>query len=319
MTGRKPLISADRLAKIRSRVPMPALVAEGVAVQRAGRGEYLAVCPFHAEQTPSFRVYSDHAHCFGCGWHGDQIRWLMDHDHLGFLGAVHHLCNWAGIADPIGVDLDLEPRGAECEWHPVHPIPPDAPPLLGAGGASTRVFNPKRAGERWEWSSWRPAMVHPYRSAVGLHLGFVLRIVPRSGKKFTPTVTYCQNDAGERRWCVVPFARPLPLYGLERLAARPTATVVLVEGEKTAEAAQRLLPAMVTTTWPGGSKAYRHVDFTPLRGREVICIADADQPGRDAFCGRRDRRGRAVPGILELLIEVAANCPRSRSADGPFP
>jgi len=86
MTGRKPLISADRLAKIRSRVPMPALVAEGVAVQRAGRGEYLAVCPFHAEQTPSFRVYSDHAHCFGCGWHGDQIRWLMDHDHLGFLG-----------------------------------------------------------------------------------------------------------------------------------------------------------------------------------------------------------------------------------------
>src|ERR1700687_3276782 len=125
VVGRRPLIPADRLAAIRSRVPMPALVAEGLAVQRAGRGEYLAVCPFHTEQTPSFRVYPDHAHCFGCGWHGDQIGWLMDHDHLGFLGAVHHLCNWAGIIDPAGVDLDLEPRRTECEWHPIQPIPSD--------------------------------------------------------------------------------------------------------------------------------------------------------------------------------------------------
>jgi DNA primase len=108
MTGRQ-LIPADRLAAIRSRIPMAALIAESVAVQRAGRGEYLAACPFHVDQTPSFRIYRDHAHCYGCGWHGDQIEWLMPHARLGFLGAVYRLCQWTGISDPIGVDLDMEP------------------------------------------------------------------------------------------------------------------------------------------------------------------------------------------------------------------
>ena len=149
-------------------------------------------------------------------------------------------------------------------------------------------------------------MVHPYRSDAGELWGYVLRIISKGGKKFTPTITYCENAAGDRRWCMVPFARPLPLYCLDQLVARSTATVVLVEGEKTAEAAQRLLASLVATTWPGGSKAYRHVDFSPLRGRKVVCVPDADGPGRDAFCGRRNQRGRAVPGILEMLAEVGA-------------
>jgi putative DNA primase/helicase len=82
--------------------------------------------------------------------------------------------------------------------------------------------------------------------------------------------------------------------------------VARVEGEKTADATQRLLPSMVATTWPGGSNAYRHVDFTPLRGRKVVCVPDADEPGHNAFHGRQDRRRRHIPGILELLAEVGA-------------
>jgi hypothetical protein len=305
MTGRNPLIRADRLAEIKSRVPMPALVAENVPVQRAGR-EYIALCPFHTEQTPSFLIYHDHAHCYGCGWHGDQVRWLMERERLGFLGAVHRLCNWAGLAEPAADDLNLNRRPAACGgWRPIQPIPPDTPVLLsGCGGA--RLFNPKRAGEPREWSVWRPALVHPYRSETGLLLGFVLRIVPRSGKKFTPTVTYCTNPVGECRWCIVPFERPLPLYGLDLLAARPTEVVVLLEGEKAAEAAQRLLPGAVAMTWPGGAKAVRHVDFSPLQGRTVICIPDADQPGHEAFYGHRDQRGKVAPGILQKLTEVGA-------------
>ena len=306
MSRRKPSISTDRLAAIKSRVPMAALVAEDIPLQRAGR-EYIALCPFHAERSPSYRVYPDgHAYCFGCGWYGDQIRWLTEYRRLGFLGAVQHLQNWAGIVDPAGVDLDIEPRQPESEWQPIYPVPSGAPELLTSAGYTIRVFNPKRAGERFEWSSWRPETAHPYPSEVGALLGFVLRVVPPSGRKFTPTVTFCENPSGERRWCVIPFARPAPLYGLDRIAARPSATVVLVEGEKTADAAQRLLPSMAATTWPGGSNAYRHVDFAPLRGRKVVCVPDADEPGRNAFHGRRDRRGRHVPGILDLLAGVGA-------------
>jgi len=81
---------------------------------------------------------------------------------------------------------------------------------------------------------------------------------------------------------------------------------ILVEGEKAADAARRLLPSQITITWPGGSNAYRHVDFSPLRSRKVICIPDADQPGLEAFYGRRDRHAKRVPGILEILAEEGA-------------
>ena len=306
MSRRTPSISPDRLAAIKSRVPMAALVAEDIPLQRAGR-EYVALCPFHSERTPSFRLYPDgHAHCFGCGWHGDAIRWLMEYRRHGFLGAVQHLQSWAGIIEPAGVDLDIEPRQPDSEWRPIHPVPADAPALLTAAGCTIRIYNPKRAGERLEWSSCRPAMVHPYRSEAGDLLGYVLRVAPPNGRKFTPTVTFCENPEGARRWCIIPFARPAPLYGLDRIAARSGATVALVEGQKTADAAQRLLPSMVATTWPGGSNAYRHVDFASLRGRKVICVPDADEPGRNAFHGRQDRRGKRIPGVLELLAGVGA-------------
>src|SRR5262249_817657 len=194
----------------------------------------------------------------------------------------------------------------EGVWRPIQPVPADAPELMTRYGRTVQVFNPKRAGERFEHSSWKPAMLHPYRAASGELLGFVLRVVSAAGGKFTPTVTFCENRRGERRWCIVPFNRPTPLYGLDQLVRRPAGTVVLAEGEKTAEVAARLFSSFVSTTWPGGSKAYSHVDLSPLRGRRVICIPDADQPGREAFIGWQDRRGRSRRGLIELLADAGA-------------
>jgi hypothetical protein len=296
-------ISPAHLAEIKSRVSFAALVAERIPISRCGHN-FVALCPFHSERTPSFRIYRDHGHCFGCGWHGDQLRWLIDYGRLGFLGAVRALCQSSGLGEPIGTDLDLVPREAECEWRPVVPILENA--SLFVVGRSARVFNPKREGERWEWATWRPAMVHPYRGHNGSLFGYVLRVERLDGGKFTPTVTYCENSAGERRWCLVPFPKPTPLYGLDRLAARPAAVALLVEGEKTADAAQRLFSSSAAITWAGGSNGHRNVDFTPLRGRKVVCIPDADQPGREAFYGRRNRAGKWVPGILEELDAVSA-------------
>jgi hypothetical protein len=297
------MIAPARLSEIKARVPFPALVAASIPVRRCG-ANYVALCPFHDERTPSLRIYCDHGHCFGCGWHGDQLQWLRDHGRLGFLGAVRALCQWSGASEPEGCDLDLVAHEAECSWRPVVPVPADAPRLMP--GRPVRVFNPKREGDCREWSSWRPAMVHPYRDGAGLLFGYVLRIESRAGRTFTPTVTYCQNSAGELRWCIVPFPRPSPLYGLDRLAARSNAVTLLVEGEKTADAAQRLFPSFVAMTWAGGSNGYRGVDFSPLRGIKVVCVPDADQPGRKALNGHRNRAGRWVPGILEALASVNA-------------
>ena len=300
----KLIIPPERLAAIKARVPMPALVSMRLKVSRAGHHEYLALCPFHTEQTPSFRIYRDHAHCFGCSWHGDQFRWLMTYERMGFVGAVQYLCNWSGSTE-ISAEGIERTRQVDYGWHPILPVPEDAPALLDTFGRTLRVFNPKRAGERNEWSSWRPAMAHPYRSATGALLGYVLRINWRDGRKFTPTVTFCEGETGERRWCITAFPRPLPLYRLDQLA-QSNRTVILVEGKKTADAAARLLPQLTTITWPGGSKSYRHVDFSPLSGREVVCVPDADRAGRDAFYGRSDNAGKRVPGILQILTEVAA-------------
>jgi putative DNA primase/helicase len=51
----------------------------------------MALCPFHAERTPSFCVYEDHFHCFGCGACGDLIDWLMRTRQLTFGEAVRYL------------------------------------------------------------------------------------------------------------------------------------------------------------------------------------------------------------------------------------
>jgi len=96
--GKNLKISPDKIAYLKTRVPLTSLIGETVQLWRAGR-EFIALCPFHHEKTPSFRIYADHAHCFGCGWHGDAIRWLIDHDHLSFIGALDHLAHWCGIAE----------------------------------------------------------------------------------------------------------------------------------------------------------------------------------------------------------------------------
>lgn len=72
-----------------------------------------------------------------------------------------------------------------------------------------------------------------------------------------------------------------PLYGLPALAAADSERqVVVVEGEKAADAFLEHLPKSCVTTWHGGSKAWHITDWRPLAGRKVVLVADADEPGR---------------------------------------
>ncbi|NIJ37902.1 DNA primase [Sphingopyxis panaciterrae] len=89
------------LDELRARVTLSTLIGADIKLDRAGR-EYKACCPFHGEKTPSFTVNDDKgfAHCFGCAWHGDAIRWMTDHRGLGFVEAVEALAAEAGMAVP---------------------------------------------------------------------------------------------------------------------------------------------------------------------------------------------------------------------------
>ena len=78
-----------------------AVVGRRVKLSRAGR-EMKGCCPFHNEKSPSFFVNDDKGfyHCFGCGAHGDVIRFVVEQEGLGFIDAVKSLAQEAGLAMP---------------------------------------------------------------------------------------------------------------------------------------------------------------------------------------------------------------------------
>ena len=89
------------LDELRARTTLSALIGKSVKLQRAGR-EWKACCPFHNEKTPSFTINDDKGfyHCFGCGAHGDAIRWMTDQRGLPFIDAVKELAAAAGLDMP---------------------------------------------------------------------------------------------------------------------------------------------------------------------------------------------------------------------------
>jgi DNA primase len=87
------------LDELRSRTPLAGVISRHARLVRSGR-DTKACCPFHNEKTPSFYVYDDHFHCFGCGAHGDAIGFVMRARNLGFMEAVESLAAEAGIPVP---------------------------------------------------------------------------------------------------------------------------------------------------------------------------------------------------------------------------
>ena len=87
------------LDELRARTPMAALVGRKVKLARSGKS-WKGCCPFHGEKTPSFYVYDDGYHCFGCGAHGDAIGFVMQAEGAGFVEAVERLAGEAGLDVP---------------------------------------------------------------------------------------------------------------------------------------------------------------------------------------------------------------------------
>jgi len=102
-------LSTAWLDELRARTTLSAVIAPSVKLIRAGR-EWKACCPFHNEKTPSFTVNDDKHfyHCFGCGAHGDAIRFLTDHRGMPFMDAVKELAARAGMDVPAA-----DPRARE--------------------------------------------------------------------------------------------------------------------------------------------------------------------------------------------------------------
>jgi DNA primase len=86
------------LEEIRSKVDIVDFISDYVQLKKSGQN-YKALCPFHAEKTPSFMVSQPKQifHCFGCGAGGDVVSFLMKHESLSFSEAVQTISKKAGI------------------------------------------------------------------------------------------------------------------------------------------------------------------------------------------------------------------------------
>jgi DNA primase len=74
-------------------------LGDGLKQRGKNPNEWTALCPFHTEKTPSFTVTTEKQffHCFGCGIHGNAIRFVMEMEHLDFFSAVGKVAGLTGF------------------------------------------------------------------------------------------------------------------------------------------------------------------------------------------------------------------------------
>lgn len=308
MTLPTPRIDTDAL---RAGVDIVDVVGAYVALKRDG-SEWKGCCPFHSEKTPSFYVSpaKGFVHCFGCGAHHDVIGFVQRHDGLSFGDA----CAKLGHRDyaPIRASTPVEAAPvASGKWVPLLPVPEHAPSLVRDDGWTVPIWNPKRS----KFSRFKPARADAYRNAAGDLLGYVLRCEFGDGK-ITPTITWCIGPDGAMQWCIRPFPIPRPLYGLDALAAKPTAPVLMPEGEKCRAAGAGAWLPYAVVSWPGGSKGIPYVDWSPLAGRDVVLWPDADEPGRQAMLGYEHYMGVRKPGVAQFLSRIGVRSMRYIDPEG---
>lgn len=121
---------------------------------------------------------------------------------------------------------------------------------------------------------------YPYYDLSGKLLGYVVRILKTDGSKITPPLAYCQNQRGFSAWRWHSFFTDNRTpYGAEKLALYPEEDILIVEGEKTAEAAQKLFPEMVVLSWIGGVGSVHLTQWQCLPNRKIILWPDNDAVG----------------------------------------
>lgn len=304
--------------KIKRDFPLPDVAAQsGLKLEKNG-SEFLACCPFHGEKTPSFSLYNSEKgwkfFCFGCGVYGDVIDFVKDR--YGYATNSEALKFFLGEKQerprPL-TSAEFKEANNPYDGYNFSKPPADMAEIV-AGVRSPSILNPKRLNPTTKKpvvTSYRPSMVFPYRTRKGDLLGYVFRVDFDEGRKITPGVWWMTNrKLNFSGWSHGSYPSLRPLYNLHLLEKHPTAQVLLVEGEKCADAGNRLFRKaglnVVAITWMGGGKSVDKTYWESLKGRSILIWPDNDEEGERTVMGFARPGGSWYQGIIERLHAIEA-------------
>ncbi len=101
-------IPENKIEEIRSAASIVDIISEFVQLRKRGKN-YIGLCPFHSEKTPSFTVSEEKQiyHCFGCHAGGNVFKFLMEFEKISFVESVQEL------AEKSGITLEYNDEGGE--------------------------------------------------------------------------------------------------------------------------------------------------------------------------------------------------------------
>jgi predicted P-loop ATPase len=224
------------------------------------------------------------------------------------------------LADNHGIRLDNEARQRahdnkvakldEARPECVFPVPVNA---------TSPTFRHPRWGQ--------PSNTWAYRNGDGELMLYVCRFDPEGERKQVVPYSWCKHPDGRERWTWrgITGTKKRPLYGLERLQGMPDSDVIVVEGEKAADAGQQIFgERAAVVTWMGGVETADRANVRALEGRRVFLWPDFDSQRDDAgeLKPLHEQPGmRAMMHIATALRGVAreTHMVRYRHDDESFP
>jgi putative DNA primase/helicase len=239
------------------------------------------------------QLQDEHQPCPACGG-TDRYRWDNNEGDGSFF------CSQCGGKDRTGGGgngMDLLMR--VCGWE-FREASKQVRQFLGAESVTDAVRG-KAAAKPFRQAEKPPADAPPpplrgavaqwcYRNAAGEQLFYVQRVSTTTAKgapsKIFPLVIWLDGQwhkASKKDPFKADWPEPRPLYRLPDLIDRPNAMVVIAEGEKAVDAAAELFPEAACIGWRNGAKAARKSDWSPLAGRDVVFLPDADKDGETSI------------------------------------
>ena len=311
-------IADDDIERLRSTVPIVEVIQQYIQLRRVGRN-WVGLCPFHGEKSPSFNVREETGRykCFGCQAGGDVITFVREREHLDFVGAVELLAGRYGITLTYttgGENKDRQHRKALVDameaaaawYHDRLLTARDAGPARGylrargIDGETVRRFQIGWAPDAWDELS--KSLRQPNEILREAGLGFLNRM-NRLQDTFRARVLFpIRNENSEAvafGGRILPgstdpakyknspespiYSKSRTLYGLSIAKADIVAAdqVVVCEGYTDVIGFQRAgVPRAVATC--GTALTEEHVRLLKRFARKVVLAFDADSAGQGA-------------------------------------